>query len=578
MSLLGEIKRRRVAQVAVLYGVVAWGLVEIVATVEEPLGLPGWVDTLVIVLVLVGFPLALILSWAFDVTPTGVVRTVDSGPEGMASSQPPLSTPVSTDEPLENSVAVLPLDNLSPNPDDAYFAAGIHEEILTQLAKIHALNVIARTSVMQYASVARPISEIANELRVGAIMEGSVRYAGDRVRVTAQLIEAATGTHLWTETYDRDLEDIFAIQSDIAKSIAAALEAELLADEQQSIEKPPTDSPEAYSHYLRAMALLQEHGLGVGGTPELRSAVLASLDEALEIDPNFAAAYAVRARVNIYVLNFDPGSSKNYDEERRELEDRVLRDLKRALSLDGSLAAAHLGLALTHQYNWRLTATKEAFDKALALSPNDPDVLYNYSNFCGYNGLHDKAIDLGKRAVTLDPGGSPRFNFLSLTYAVAGRLSDALAAARRAVALNPSSGIWLSVLVRMEMITGDTESAVEHLRAAEKLFAGTTNPVFIGDLVCAYGLLGLKDDAKRAFQHLESVAETRRVPPITWVFAYAGLEHEAEALRWLTETAENPEPYEAYFAVLNTKTNAYRVPLFDKPEFAAQRERLGHHD
>ena len=297
MSFLGEIRRRKVFQVAVVYAVVAWALVEIVATIEEPLGLPGWVDTLVIVLVIVGLPLALILSWVFDLTPAGVVRTpeLDSSDDG--SSEAATSGRVPQEEPLDNSVAVLPLDNLSPNPDDAYFAAGIHEEILTHLAKIRDLNVIARTSVMQYAGAARPISEIANELRVGAVMEGSVRYAGNRVRVTAQLIEARTGTHLWTDTYDRDLEDIFEIQSDIAKSIAAALKAELLADERRSIEKQPTRFPEAYALYLRAMAILHEHGIGAMGSREQRSTVLSYLDQAIQLDSDFALAYVERARV-----------------------------------------------------------------------------------------------------------------------------------------------------------------------------------------------------------------------------------------------------------------------------------------
>ena len=160
---------------------------------------------------------------------------------------------------------MLPLDNLSPNPDDAYFSAGIHEEIITRLAKIKDLNVIARTSVMQYAGAARPIAEIAAELRVGAIMEGSVRYAGDKVRVTGQLIDANDGTHLWTEVYDRNLADIFAIQTDIAMCIADALKAELAPSERESIGRMPTSSQDAYALYLQAMAILQEVGVEIGG-------------------------------------------------------------------------------------------------------------------------------------------------------------------------------------------------------------------------------------------------------------------------------------------------------------------------
>ena len=223
MSFLGELKRRKVFQVAAVYAVVAWLLVQIVTSIEEPLNLPDWADTLVIVLVAVAFPVALVLSWAFDVTPRGIVRTTnDEGifgdPQG-ASAEPVSNAPDTAKRPLdeltgrppENSIAVLLFENISPNPNDAYFAVGIHEEILNQLAKLSALKIVARTSVLQYAAQAKPIPQIAKELNVESIIEGSVRYAGDRVRVTIQLIAAASGMHLWSETYDREFKDIFYV-------------------------------------------------------------------------------------------------------------------------------------------------------------------------------------------------------------------------------------------------------------------------------------------------------------------------------------------------------------------------------
>lgn len=247
MSFLGEIKKRKVVQAALVYAVAAWLLIQVAATIEEPLRLPPWFDTAVIVVVIIGFPLALILSWAFDVTSSGIVRTKDAQKSQALQKERAAEARV-----LPNSVAVLPLTNLSTNPDDAYFAAGIHEEILNHLAKIKEMSVIARTSVMQYADAARPITEIARELSVSAVMEGSVRYAGDQVRVTAQLIDGATGTHLWTETYDRDLADIFAIQSDIAKHIARALNLHLYPEDTASLEEHPIDDLRAYECYLRA--------------------------------------------------------------------------------------------------------------------------------------------------------------------------------------------------------------------------------------------------------------------------------------------------------------------------------------
>jgi TolB-like protein len=290
LSFLGEIKRRKVWQVAAVYVGVALAVIGLIDGVSEPLSLPSWFDTVVIVLLAVGFPIALVLAWAFDLTPAGVVRTPpsdampeDGAPLGMpqqsvptaeqatpsAEQAPPrsqaaLSPPNESIEPrpefLRNSVAVLPLENLSPNPDDGYFAAGIHEEILNCLTKIKDLSVIARTSVKKYRDTDKSIAEIAAELGVGTVMEGSVRYAGDRVRVTAQLIDAATQDHLWSEVYERDLADVFAIQADIAAKIAAALEAEFSVAEREGIEKLPTSSPTAYALYLRALAIIQEQG------------------------------------------------------------------------------------------------------------------------------------------------------------------------------------------------------------------------------------------------------------------------------------------------------------------------------
>ncbi len=181
MSFLGEIKRRKVFQVAAVYAIVAWVLIQIIVSIEEPLGLPDWMDTFIIVLVIAGFPLAVVLSWAYDMTPAGIVRTKHLKSSDEISQQSITAAAQEEESPadlLPNSVAVLPLENLSPDPNDAYFAAGIHEEILNYLTKIKGLSVIARTSVKKYVGTDKSIAEIAAELGVGTVMEGSVRYAG----------------------------------------------------------------------------------------------------------------------------------------------------------------------------------------------------------------------------------------------------------------------------------------------------------------------------------------------------------------------------------------------------------------
>ncbi len=334
MSVLDELKRRNVGRVAIAYAIVAWVVVEVMSVFAPALKMPEWVMSFVAVAALIGFPIALVLSWVYELTPAGLKRT-DEVPAGQsirrvtaqrlnyliigalavalvfvvvdayvlrkdavtiapaAAAPAPTAAPSSAAgvathgarEVLANSVAVLPFANLSPNADDAYFAQGIHEEVLNQLAKIDALSVIARTSVLRYADGKTSLPDIARELNVQAVMEGSVRYAGDSVRITAQLIDPKTGTQLWSEAYQRKFEDIFTIQADIAMNIANALRAEFSLEEQREIERPLTTSPEAYALYLRTRT--------VALTPD---ALLALLDRAIELDPSFAAAYGRKAR------------------------------------------------------------------------------------------------------------------------------------------------------------------------------------------------------------------------------------------------------------------------------------------
>ena len=322
MSFLGEINRRKIFQVAAVYLVVAWLIMQVVDVVNDPLSLPDWFDTVVILLLGIGFPIALILSWAFNITPHGVVRDAggSSVPRGGRRIEyvllgllvaafgwigyRELNPPVSNGrEILANSIAILPCANLSPDPDNAYFSAGIHGEILNQLDKIQELNVIARTSVLQYADAARPITEIAQELNVGNVMDCSVSYAENRVAVSVQLIDAETGVNLWSERYNEKLADVFDIQADIAIRIAIALEAKLLPGERESIEERPTNSPEAYANYLRALELFWVAG-EPSSPPSRLSDLLSYLDRAIDLDSEFSLAYARRAWANLLLTEW----------------------------------------------------------------------------------------------------------------------------------------------------------------------------------------------------------------------------------------------------------------------------------
>ena len=277
-SFFAELKRRNVYKVAIAYGVVAWLLMQVASQIFPFFEIPSWAVRLVVLLLIIGFPVAVILAWAFELTPEGIKREedVDLGSSITRKTGRKLdffiiavlvlviglllfqrlhhNVPPAVSSSPEKSIAVLPFENLSRDPDNAYFAEGIQEEILTRLAKIADLKVISRTSTQRYQSKPGNLAEIAKQLGVANILEGSVQKAGDQVRVNVQLLNAQTDSHLWAETYDRKLTDIFGVESEIAKGIAESLQAKLTGREEQALAVKPTNNPEAYDAYLRGLA------------------------------------------------------------------------------------------------------------------------------------------------------------------------------------------------------------------------------------------------------------------------------------------------------------------------------------
>src|SRR6266496_3081559 len=301
-NFFAELKRRRVYSVAVAYIVVAWLLIQVATQVFPFFNIPNWVVRLVVLLTIVGFPVSLVCAWAFEMTPEGIklegdvdrrvtrktgrkltaliviVAAVAAGvtvfrflhsQQGIeAAKQPPLAVAIES-----KSIAVLPLENRSEDKANAYFAHGIQDEILVRLAKIADLKVISRTSTQHYKSAPENLREIGQELGVAHLLEGSVQRAANRVRVNVQLIDARTDAHLWAQTYDRDLADVFAIQSEIAKAIADQLQAKLSPNEKKAIEQAPTTDLAAFDLYSRAKSLLLKANFSVTYEPNLREAI-----------------------------------------------------------------------------------------------------------------------------------------------------------------------------------------------------------------------------------------------------------------------------------------------------------------
>jgi TolB-like protein len=565
MSFLAEIKRRKMVQVAVIYAVVAWVLVQIVATIEAPLNLPDWVDTLVIVLLAVGFPITLIFSWAFNITREGVVRDTGSDePTVEAAADEKTESRIQL---LPNSIAVLPFENLSPNPDDAYFSAGVHEQLLNELAKIRDINVIARTSVLQYAKEPLPIPQIAQALNVGTVMEGSVRYAGEKVRITAQLIDGNSGAHLWTEAYDGDLSDIFAIQTDIAVAIARALEAELLPETRARLERTPTTSPSAYALYLEASRY--------AFSPRWQEA-LALLDRAIELDPHFADAYARKGYTQSWrLVNAFVEAPSELDELYR-IQRNAIENADRALEIDSQLGAAWLVRASVNHLTWRWKSAEQDVVKAYELSPNDPFVMREYALFKAQKGEHEDAVRMASKVAALNPNDIASYSFLSMVASIRKDFEQSLRAAEQMYKLGAGYPLPVSMLGHAKVGLGDFETAFKHYRTAEELLTDQGG-IYMPALVYGYGLIKQSDAASNLYKRFETWAETHTVGNGGWIYAYLGIRDADKAYERLVRTVEcveRGEPDAGFMAFLIILNNVHDDPILEEPRFKRLFEKI----
>lgn len=609
MSLWAELRRRNVVKVAVAYAIVGWLLVQVAGSFFPALRLPEWTVTLVAALVILGFPVALLLSWAYELTPEGVKRTesvpvgesithvtgqklnfaitvlvvlvlgfvvIDqyvldddgdaTGPRGSSalnetSAAQTLAGVLSRT--LPNSVAVLPFENLSPNPDDAYFARGIHEEILNQLAKLKNLSVISRTSVEKYTDTALSIPEIATELNVGTVMEGSVRFGGTRIRVTTQLIDAATDEHLWSETYEREFDDVFAIESDIAMNVANALQAEFSPEEQRSIEAVPTSSPEAYSLYLRAYA-----------TAGAESDAL--IDEALRLDPNFAPAHALKAINSAASMINTTGSAAETD--WLELVDLATASAERALAIDPNVGNAYSALSVVHEFLWHWDEADQANERALELAPNDTNVIWPAAWFTAFSGDYEEAIRLAEREIELAPLVSRSYMDLAIANEHPGNVDAAIAAYRRSVALDPSNLLARQHLGLVEARAGNFEAAAREFEFIERVFGGEVQFVFLPELAIGYLLIGRDQDAARLADRVFSASEEREVGAGSLAMAYLAIGDADNALAELEKAAERARefvPDQGFFSLMLIKHNVIGHPTLEEPRFRSVRAQLG---
>ena len=437
-----EVKRRKVYRVAAAYVIAAGFIIQIGSAVFPAWELPGWTFRLVVVLLLIGFPIALILAWAFDVTPQGIVATPAVATPGshrrrnvimliatgviISAAAGFFLLPRASAHKMDKSIAVLPFENFSEDKENAFFADGIQDDILTNLSKIGDLKVISRTSVMSYRGKTSNVRDIGKALGVSAVLEGSVRRAGNRVRVSVQLIDATNDEHIWANDYDRELTDVFMIQSDLAQKIASELQAKLSPIEKVQMTRKPTENGEAYLAYIQAMNLYVPEDI-----EKLKQAEQL-YERALDLDPNFALACAWLSHVESWIFHTFDSSAE------RRAKARTLAE--QALKLQPNLPEAHLAIGYSYYYgDLDYDRALDEFKIAQNGLPNNAEVLLSLGAIQRRQGKWAESTANFEKAASVNPKDAWVLQNLGLNYAAVRNFEAASETFDRGIELSPTS-------------------------------------------------------------------------------------------------------------------------------------------
>ena len=506
MSLFEELKRRNVFRVGIAYLVLGWVLLQVVGVVVPILQLPDWVARFVLLMLLIGFPLILIFAWAFELTPEGIRREKDvdrsksvtsqtgrkldrviigcltlavvllladrfwdKGKVEMGSaemgSEPfsdkvaqvsaaerekgsdPISGSLTPVESAEISVAVLPFVNMSDDASNEYFSDGISEELLNVLVRVEGLRVPSRTSSFSFKGSDKNIAEIGKELKVDHVLEGSVRKAGDRIRVTAQLIDVNTDTHLWSETYTRKVDDIFAVQDEIAQAIVSALKVTLSGTEQSSLAQHSTDNVEAYNKYLLGRHLWSQR------TKQSLLVAVEPLQQAVALDPQFDQAWAALADTYVLLPEYRAGSIVEFIPEARKAAERALAinpDSARALTTQAYIKA---------MYEYDFAGANADFARAVELEPGYATGHQWFAEILAAQRRTDEALEQIELAIEADPLSAVIAHIKGWILMYTGRTDEALAQYQAARALNPLMPTILGNMVTLNLMRGEYQTA-----------------------------------------------------------------------------------------------------------------------
>lgn len=472
-----EMLRRRVYPVVIAYALVSWALLQIGEVTFEPLGLPGWVMTALVVLVIAGFPVAAILAWMFDITPSGIRR----------DSRPQVTGDVLDQSP---SVAVLPFSDMSETKDQGFFCEGVAESILHALTTIKSLHVAARLSSFRYANADVDLRDIGRKLGVRSVLEGSVRKSGDRLRVTAQLVNVDDGFHLWSRTYDREVKDIFSIQDEIASSIAGAL-----LDTLYPVTTTSTRDVVAYEYYLRGRQFLNRFRK-VDFDLARRM-----FRQAIDKDPNFGLAWASYADCfSLEIMYADPTPA--FKDEARTASER-------ALALDPELAEAHASRGLAHLVSGEFEQAERQLNEAIELNPSLYEAYYYFARTRFHQGDMDAAAELFAKAAAVNPEDYQSRLLRVQILRGAGRLEQATVEARQGVEVVERHLEWHPDDVRALLLgagsliaLGDIERAEDWMHRA--LAIDPDDPISLYNLACNYATM---DRVEASLGYLERAVE-----------------------------------------------------------------------
>jgi TolB-like protein len=536
-NFFSELKRRNVYKVAVAYGVVAWLLMQIASQIFPFFEIPNWVVRVVVLLLVIGFPIALIIAWAFEATPGGIKRTDVADAAGQQSrgnawlyivligaafsvglffvgryTAGPRTSQVRevTAATPDKSIAVLPLINESGDPQDEYFSDGLSEELIAALAQISGLKVIGRSSSFRFKDRKEEPKTIGEKLGVSALLDGTVRKQGDRVRIVAELVNATDGIQLWTRTFDRQLKDIFAVQEEIARAVAESLKVTLLGSD--SAQKSASQNVEAHNAYLQGHFYFQRRNL-----EDYRKAV-DYFDEAIRLDPDYALAYAERAEAWTFIGDLTGERPTAYSKGRSDAE--------KAVAIAPLLAEARGALGFVRCFvDWKFAEGLTELKRAKELSPANPTANDLLARIIVYLGQFDEAERQARHAVELDPLSTVTQGNLARVLFYAGKLDEADAYARKAAELQPtgaSNHRW-QVLIAAQRGDGETALREAQLEPDEgyRRF----------ELAIAQHVVGDRQAADAALAHLIAKAQEGFAYQIAEVYAVRG--EKDKAFEWL---------------------------------------------